>query len=201
MTRLAPLFLLLLAAPSFALAAERCDWQSIVHPEDRPTVQVSLTELSAVEQAPASDGISVSDEAQDRQDLHDLLQRAANTLPLGDVAGAWRVRSLQLDRGHVFGYPYFAARITRQGCSLHFAKTTGSQRRSGELLPLDHDGRALAFLGVATVNDEVPRPYGTLDASSDDHNSVGRLLRIGPNELLMILDYRQGSFELYHLKR
>ena len=74
----------------------------------------------------------------------------------------------------------------------------------------DERRHALAFLGTGTVNDNHTGAYGpdnpprgTAMGSMGDApvNSAGRLLRIGEGELLMILDFDERGFELYHLKR
>ena len=97
----------------------------------------------------------------------------------------------------------------RGPCGFSFAKTTGSQRRTGRLLPM-RDRRTLAFLGTGTVNDDPTGRYGPRmrprgEVMGGDPavpvNSAGTLVRIGRNELLMLLDLDERGFELYHLKR
>jgi hypothetical protein len=142
-------------------------------------------------------------------EARDLLVQARQPMPLGDVTGTWRVASIQFSSRGAFGYPYFTGRIDRDACGYHFAKATGSQRRTGELLAME-DERTLAFLGTSTVNDGRTAPYGPTNRSlglpaapEAPTNSVGRLVRLGPDTLLMILDVHvdDNAFELYRLQR
>lgn len=130
-----------------------------------------------------------------------LLARASAPQPAGRIDGDWQVRSLQFVPNFAHAYPWFRARIETDGDGYRFAKTTGSQRRTGRLLPID--GSAYAFLGARSVNDDPPRTYSRAagGAGPSDDDSIGRLVRIGDDELLMLLDPGPGSFELYHLRR
>lgn len=194
--------------------ADPCDWRTQVLPADRSAVEVdaeaALARIPSSAAAPDYLGDDLKEASLGGIVLaHALLARARDPLPLGDVTGPWRVRSIQASGHAVYDYPFFRASIARDGCGFDFRKTTGSQRRSGRLLPMD-DGRSLAFLGTATVNDNPTGPYrpgnpprGTAMGSMGDApvNSAGRLLRIGADELLVILDTDDRGFELYHLRR
>jgi hypothetical protein len=194
--------------------ADACDWRSIVQAPDRAAVEAeaadALARIPSSATAPDYLGEDLKEASLKGIVLaHALLQRARTPLPLGDVTGAWQVRSVQASGEAVYDYPFFRARIVRTGCGFDFSKTTGSQRRSGRLLAME-DPRALAFLGTATVNDNPTGAYGpdhpprgTASGSMGDApvNSAGRLVRIGTSELLMILDLDARGFELYHLKR
>jgi hypothetical protein len=198
-----PLLLLSLSVlPSGAAATTptaACHWQSIALPEHAQMANGTIqTLLSQVE------GVQASDDA---TTLVDLLGRAP--LPLGELAGQWKVRSLQFTRmfggaGQVFAYPFFNALIDHNPCGYHFAKTSGSQRRSGQLYSVAGALR-LTFLGASTINTGQPGDYDAqrpLDQQRPGNaNSAGYLQRIGPDELLMVLDTADGDFELYHLKR
>lgn len=138
----------------------------------------------------------------DARMMRTLLRRPS--LPLGNIDGPWRVRSLQSAHGDVFGYPFFAGEIRPHPCGHAFAKTAGSQRRSG-ILHRDAKPDRLAFLGTQTVNDEPPRAYDPAwpeEAQWPGHaNSAGFLVRIGPDELLMVLEAHTERLEVYHLQR
>ena len=180
--------------PAPAEAADPCDWTRIALPQHRAMVEA--TPQSLLDAVAAADG--------DVAQLRPLLERPA--LPLGEIDGAWRVRSLQSNLGSVFAYPYFAARIAPADCGHAFAKTTGSQRRTGVLYPIAGQPDRLAFLGASTVNDDPPRGYDPARPAGDqrpgEENSAGVLYRIGPDELLALLDARgDGRFEVYHLRR
>lgn len=196
--------------PAMASAATCESWQSTVLPADRPAlttpVQQVLDQLPARPRSVSPDYLA--DQAAALDEARYLLQRALHPLPLGDIHGAWRVRSIQAGRTGAYAYPYFAGRIDRTACGFRFSKTRGSQRRSGALLPMAEDDRALAFLGAFTVNDDPTRPYGPDNRPLGEPagpegpvNSVGRLLRIGPHTLLMLLDVGDNGFELYRLER
>lgn len=132
-----------------------------------------------------------------------LLQRAATPLPLGELEGSWQVRSIQIHDSFGYAYPWFDATLLPDADgTLRLAKTTGSQRRTGLLLPMDA-GTRLAFLGASTVNDDPTRRYSRSAgaAAPSEHDSVGQLVRIGPQELLLVLDASARGFELYHLRR
>ncbi|WP_456362607.1 DUF4893 domain-containing protein [Xanthomonas sp. F1] len=101
-----------------------------------------------------------------------------------------------------YAYPYFKAEIRRDPCGYRLSKTSGSQRRSGTLYPLAAGSHELAFLGASTVNSEPEAAYAPGHASDGTHgNSVGRLVALGPNKLLLILDGKDNGFELYQLIR
>lgn len=198
-----------------APATGACDWRTQVLPTDRAAAQADAQ--AALARIPSAAGMPdyLGDDLHEASLrgivlAHALLQRARTPQPLGDVSGAWKVRSVQASGDSVYDYPFFSARIDRAACGFDFSKTTGSQRRSGRLYPDAGDARALAFLGTSTVNDNRTGDYGpgnpptgTAVGSEGDApvNSAGRLLRIGADELLMILDLDDSGFELYHLKR
>ena len=204
---LLPAWLLL---PAIASAAACGNWQSIVLPSDRPAVTVTIRQL--LDQLPArpidASPEYMADEMASLDEARFLLDSASHPLPLGDIRGTWRVKSIQAGRTGAYAYPYFAARIEHAACGYRFSKTSGSQRRHGKLLPMEGDASALAFLGALTVNDTIAKPYGPDNRMTqesfgpeDSRNSAGRLLRIGPHTLVMILDAGDKGFELYRLER
>lgn len=175
-------------------APDPCDWTRIALPAHR--AMVDTTPQALLDAMAGAEG--------DAAQLRPLLARPA--LPLGDITGDWRARSLQSNLGSVFAYPDFAAEIAPDACGYAFAKTSGSQRRSGLLYPVAGDDRRLAFLGASTVNEDPPRAYEPERPPSTqrtgEENSAGVLYRIGPSELLMLLDAQDdGRFEVYHLRR
>ncbi len=181
-----------------------CDWEAEATPGHRDSVRTALQPMVLL-----VDGMSGASgvDAASRQAALDLLRRAERPLPLGSMAGNWKVRSIQVHGADArpgfdfaYAYPYFKAAIQRKGaCGYRFAKTSGSQRRTGMLYPMAESRNELAFLGAATVNNDPAREY---DPRGDaEHASVGRLLRTGRNELLLILDAQPTRFELYQLRR
>lgn len=203
-------YAVLFMAPAFAGATECRDWQAIVLPPDRTSVQVSVDALLAMLPAhPAdTDAEFVADQTKALSEARELLARARHSMPLGNITGAWRIASIQVGRTGGFSYPFFAGRIDRTTCGYRFIKTQGSQRRGGVLLPMSQDERVLAFLGSSTVNDNPGKPYGPGNQPMEKQsgpdapvNSAGRLLRISPDTLLMILDADDKGVELYRLER
>lgn len=200
--------------PAPPASVDACDWRTAVLPGDRRAVEIDVEQAIARIPSSATAPDYLGDDLKETSLkgvvlAHALLQRARSPLPVGDVSGAWQVRSIQASPETVFDYPFFRASIARSGCGFEFRKTSGSQRRTGRLLPMA-DARAMAFLGTATVNDNRTGPYdaanpptGTAMGSMGDApvNSAGKLLRIGEAELLLILDADERGFELYHLKR
>ncbi|UNK41732.1 DUF4893 domain-containing protein [Luteimonas sp. S4-F44] len=169
------------------------DWRAQVWPTDRDAI---LAE-------PTFD-LALDDHDPVLADARQVLALAGSGRPLGTITGAWQVRSLQFDgRGGAYAYPWFDATIARQGGVLTFAKTSGSQRRQGRLLPIDRS--TLAFLGSQSVNDEpspgYSRQWPSPPAARVEGDSVGRLVRTGESELLMVLDVDGPRFELYQLRR
>lgn len=189
-------FAVLLAASGITAAADRCDWQAAARDQDAAKVQTNLAALQNILRKASGSGVDQASKHAAEQ----LLQRAEHPQALAAIVGRWKVRSLQVSEDFVYAYPFFAARITDPpACGYRFAKTSGSQRRAGGLYPMADNKRQLAFLGATTVNDDPVRDYDQHSASP--HNSAGRLLRIGRNELLMIVDADASGFELYQLKR
>lgn len=187
-----------LLAPLSALAAQPCDWNSAAGDADRAAVTVSASSLQQAiaphyDDADQEDGAALA---------RTLLQRAQSPQLPGKLEGRWKVRSVQVDPRFAYAYPYFKAEIARDACGYRFSKTSGSQRRSGTLYPLARDSREFAFLGASTVNDEPQGRYAPGNVSDGTHgNSVGRLVALGPDELLLILDGSAKGFELYQLIR
>lgn len=175
--------------------AEPCDWTALALPRHRAMAEATPQGLLE----------ALADAGGDVAPLRALLRRPA--LPLDTIDGAWRVRSLQFDGEAVYAYPYFQARISPSACGHALAKTTGSQRRSGQLYPVAGDDTRLAFLGASTVNDDPPRAYEPARSPQSqrfgEENSAGVLYRIGADELLVLLDADgpDGRFEVYHLRR
>ncbi|WP_369976863.1 DUF4893 domain-containing protein [Xanthomonas bundabergensis] len=185
-------------APLSALAAPDCDWNGHASAADRAAVTVSARSLQQAIAPRYGDAEQEAGAALART----LLQRAQTPQPLGKLEGRWKLRSIQVDRDFAYAYPYFKAEIARGPCGYRLRKTSGSQRRSGTLSALAADSRELAFLGASTVNDEPEAAYAPGNVSDGTHgNSVGRLVALGPDELLLILDGNDKGFELYQLVR
>ncbi|HWS25959.1 MAG TPA: DUF4893 domain-containing protein [Xanthomonadales bacterium] len=121
------------------------------------------------------------------------------------LLGNWRCRSTQVDSSNgVFAYPAFrcVVELTEDGI-LVFTKTSGSQRRHGQIYPFG-EGRWV-FLGGQSVNDEPYRSYsGTQgDAAGADPSmdSVGLVETLKDGRVRMILDAQTDQVEFYELSR
>lgn len=190
---------LALLLPLHGNAADRCDWDALARHVDYVAIEAVSDELEAI-----INSISKTpDTDEDAQLARTLLRRAWNPWPLGNITGQWRIRSIQSDGFGVFTYPAFRARIDAPGrCGQFFQKMTGSQLRAGYLYPIA--GReAMAFLG-RTMNEYDPQKVYVSDQDNPG-NTAGQLIRIGANELLMVMDVRLSDggederFELYYL--
>jgi hypothetical protein len=187
-----------LLTPLSALAAPGCDWNSTASAADRAAVTVSADSL----QQAIAPHYADADQEHGAALARTLLQRAQSPQLPGKLEGRWKVRSIQVEPRFAYAYPYFKAEIARDPCGYRLRKTSGSQRRSGTLSALAKDSRAFAFLGASTVNDAPPGHYAPGNvADGSEGNSVGRLVALGPDELLLILDGNAKGFELYQLIR
>ncbi|APO96558.1 DUF4893 domain-containing protein [Xanthomonas vesicatoria] len=195
---LIPFVALCAALVPLSAAAQRCDWNGTASDADRAAVTVSADSLQQAiapryDDADQEDGAALA---------RTLLQRAQSPQMPGKLDGRWKVRSIQVDQGFAYAYPYFKAEISRDASGYRFSKISGSQRRSGTLYPLAKDSREFAFLGASTVNGEPEGRYAPGNISDGTNgNSVGRLVALGPDELLLILDGGAKGFELYQLIR
>lgn len=121
----------------------------------------------------------------------------------GELAGDWRVRSLQVSPYGVNAYPYFPCRIFPEGQALVFQKSKGSQRRQGIL------GRAgdaeFLFIGASYYEgDSVPLYSGINDSagtSDRKKDAVGTLHRVGKDHLFILFAPRDGRREIYEMVR
>ena len=120
------------------------------------------------------------------------------------LLGKWRCASTQIGADGVFAYPPFRCEIdlTEDG-TLQFAKTSGSQRRHGQLFPFTDHGWVL--LGGSTVNDEPIQAYsGTLadtDGESMQFDTVGLAETLSDGRIRIILDAEEDRVEIYTLAR
>lgn len=197
--QLQPFFASHLALPKSAKA-----WSEIIWPQHMQSV---------VEYIPAIQDIHAVGEAKDpdslkaRKMVEDLL--AAKPVPINPakLVGDWRVRSVQGSGQIIYAYPFFKCRFSLKDGRLFFEKTTGSQRRSGVLLP-DSTERMI-FLGGSSVNEDPQRGYSQVvnptsmeGGNPPESDSAGVLLQLGPKRCVMFLDARFGSgYEVYELIR
>ncbi len=206
MFRVATICMLVLA--SFSAHAS-CDWQQTLLEQDRGAINATVAAALALIAPDYGD----ADENAGAALAGELLDRAHDPQPIGDIAGNWKIRSIQVSSAasgmaFAYAYPNFAATIRANDCGFRFAKTSGSQRHGGQLYPMQGDDRQLVFLGTEVVNDQTLLDYGpdNLPASANgdgEHarNSIGHLWRIGPRTLLLLVDVDANGFNLYQLTR
>lgn len=134
-----------------------------------------------------------------------LLDAPLRVTDYAALLGNWRCRSTQVDSSNgVFAYPAFrcVVELTEDG-TLVFTKTSGSQRRHGQIYP-SGEGRWV-FLGGQSVNDEPYRSYSGLsgDADGEDQalDSVGLVETLKDGRVRMIFDAQAESVEFYELSR
>lgn len=134
--------------------------------------------------------------------VEELLAEPHRPLTAAELAGDWKVRSLQGARYGVFPYPWFKARIEQRDGRVFFQKLTGSQRRSGWLLPPADGTGDWYFVGGATVNEDPEVAYSKVGGgSARDSDTVGQVWGIAEGRALMLLDVSDDSYEVYQLKR
>lgn len=160
---------------------------------DNATRRVDV--INANREIPASD-------ADAKAIVEELLAEPHRPLDAAALAGEWKVRSLQGGRYGIYTYPWFKARVTTRDGRPFFEKTSGSQRRSGWLLP-PADGKGdWIFVGGASVNDDPQVGYSKSDnAGPRDSDSVGAVWGIADGRVLMLLDVGEDGYEIYQLKR
>lgn len=187
----------LLLCAQVALAADA--WRAALWPEHVAHVERYADLVATVN---ADSGIPASD-AEKKAVVEELVGATHEPLSRKDLLGAFQLRSIQGTRYGIFTYPYFKARIVEKDGVLFFEKQTGSQRRSGRLVPRDADGRDFVFVGASTVNDDPQQRYSR-DAGARgpaDGDSVGVLYRIDDGRLVMVLDAGPDAYEVYQLRR
>lgn len=189
--------LMLIALP--LLAADDA-WRTLAHPAHTGAIDAAHERaLAAIASMPA--------DAYGRDEIPDvrhLLDRPTREASFEKLLGTWRCRSIQIGALGLFSYPPFRCEIvlTEDG-TLEFSKTSGSQRRHGQLYPYTASG--WVFMGGTSVNNEPYRSYSARNADSDGPDvagdSVGLLETLADGRLRVLLDARDDQVEIYELKR
>lgn len=191
--------LLALGIAAFSVAAQAADarldrlWPD--HGARLHDAQNRVEAINANPQIPASD-------ADAKAVVEELLAEPHRPLDADMLTGDWKIRSLQGGRYGVYTYPWFKARIARREGGLFFEKISGSQRRSGWLLPPTDGATDWYFIGGATVNEDPQVAYSKDDgARPRDSDSVGTVWGMSDERVLMLLDVGENGYEIYQLKR
>jgi hypothetical protein len=178
------------ASPS--LNEETPEWRRRIKPQHVESVESAETLAVAFNSARLAAGPRGVGEVDDTKHLSTAiacLKPQDRPFKEKDLLGNWRCRSIQADDRSVIVYPFFNCRFIRKDGKLFFAKTTGSQRRSGYLYP--SGGDHMVFLGSLTMNDDVN--------SGEYTDTVGVLVRKGSDRFLLILDATQKGYELFEI--
>ena len=122
-----------------------------------------------------------------------LLNARTEAVTPADMTRFRKVRSIQVDGGMgIFSYPYFNCRFTVEPDGrVFFAKSTGSQRKSGYVYQNGPD--SLVFLGGWSVNNDPTTDYGS------ENSVAGPVYRIGPRRAIMIFPTGNNRVEIYEL--
>ncbi len=192
---------LLLALPFAAVAATATAADARLEqiwPEHQARLSDAQRRVDAVN---ANPGIPAGD-ADAKAVVEELLAEPHRPLTAAELTGDWKVRSLQGGRYGIFPYPWFKARFEQRDGRVFFEKLTGSQRRSGFLLP-PADGKGdWFFVGGASVNEDPQVPYSkAAGGSARDSDTVGLVWGIAEGRVLMLLDVSNDGYEVYQLKR
>ena len=184
--------------PLWASADE--GWREVMHDAHEPSIDGAHELARRVLTQLSPDAYGRSDLAQAEAILDAPMQATDYQAPLG----RWRCRSIQVDASGVFAYPAFRCEIELvEDGTLMFTKTSGSQRRHGQIYPFG--AGSWVFLGGQSVNDEPYRSYSGTFADADGEDlaldSVGLVETLKNGQLRMILDASDGRVEFYQLMR
>jgi len=137
----------------------------------------------------------------------EIIEKGARKLPAESrITGEWKIRSIQGGPDGVVVYPWFDGGIvtTDRPQELAFAKSTGSQRRGGKLLPAQSED-FMVFLGGRQTDFTGQMIYSTLDDTVDaprlDSDSGGVFFFVGSDRAVMVLDVTSDSWEIYEMRR
>ena len=172
-----------------------------------PQMPVTLSEMDTARFANfaqnRSDAINAAKagagSSQDVATLASVLAGGETTIAPMSLIGEWRCRTLKLGGG--FGaltiYSYFNCRIFKEGNSLIFQKTSGSQRTRGALYRVS-DTR-YAYVGAGTVNDNPPIRYG----EKESEDQVAYLVQVNAKRLRLEFPkpFYESDFNIIDLVR
>jgi hypothetical protein len=186
--------LALLAVSTAASAGDTSLW-----PEHEARLRDATKRVDAINANPE---IPKSD-ADAKAVVEELLAEPHRRLDATALTGEWKVRSLQGGSYGIYTYPWFKARVTNRDGRLFFEKTSGSQRRSGWLVPPASGSDDWTFVGGATVNEDPQVGYSLSDGADAprESDSVGAAWGIAEDRVLMLLDVGENGYEIYQLKR
>ncbi len=189
----------LLLAAHAGNAASNDGWRGIAHDDHEPMIDFAVPRAKALLDRLAPDAYGLEEVPSVRA----ILDAPSDQKGHQAILGQWRCASTQIDPNGVFAYPPFKCEIafTEDG-TLTFRKTSGSQRRNGQLWPADG---GLVLLGGSSVNDDPYRSYSATyeyaDGEDAEVDTVGLLQTLRDGRMRMILDADEERVELYTLTR
>ncbi len=128
----------------------------------------------------------------EKTDVERLLNAKTYPVTPEEMISFRRVRSIQIDaRDGIFSYPYFKCRFRKIDKKVFFEKTTGSQRKSGNLY--QNGPHSLIVLGGWSVNDDPQTAYGS------ENSIAGTVYKIGEGKAIMIFPTENNRVEIYEL--
>lgn len=185
---------------SAVAAAPDDGWRAVAHDYHEPMIDQALPRAKAMLER-------IEATAYGREEVPKvkaLLEAQSVAKGIDAIVGQWRCASTQIDPSGVFAYPPFKCEIslTEDG-TLSFRKTTGSQRRNGQLWPADNGSYVL--LGGSSVNNDPYRSYSATyeyaDGEDVEADTVGLLETLKDGRMRMVLDADEERVELYTLTR
>ena len=118
-----------------------------------------------------------------------------------ELVGNWRMRSLQVDSLGAYVYPYFPARIYREGQALVFDKDSGSQRHRGLMALASPD--TVFFAGALYYGYQEPRLHSAhMDPGTDadpSYDAIALVHKLAPDHYFMAFNYDAGRFRFYEI--
>jgi len=198
----ANLFRLLLGAAVLALTATAASagWQDVASQFDQQRLaRLGEAKEKALAEAHAGAGSG------DASAIASALAPASHAPSAGELAGAWRCRTIKLGGITPYVvYAWFNCRIGQRGGGLYFEKTSGSQHTNGFLYPGEG---GLIYLGASSVTGEPPHAYSgsgaSAGAAATPDDQIGILTAIDARHLRLEMPFplQESTLDVIELKR
>ena len=149
------------------------------------------TRKAALDEAKAGDPAEV-------KQLDELLARPLVAFSDKDLTGNWKCRTIKAGGlSPLVIYGWFKCKMSDDGSGWKLEKITGSQRTTGRFFD-DNEKRAI-YLGVFSVNDDKPKPYG----SGPESDQVGYTFRNSATQwrIEFPAPYYESKLDIMEFKR
>lgn len=124
-----------------------------------------------------------------------LMKKKPMVIKTSELQDFERVRSIQFSQYAVEAYPFFNCQFTWEEDYLYFLKTSGSQRRWGQILR--QDSRHFALTGCWFAGGDEPTYY-----FDENLLTTGQLVQVAPDKLLMLFMENGGErYDLYEITK